>query len=233
MTSDSVTRRLAAQRAFWLGLGALLSCAALYFLHPSGQGNGAPGVLGFISIGLLAFFAARQIVHGKPLWWFALVVAGAMAWLGPRALSGLMWLNFVEYQIINALLGIEFGRSLMADSVPLCTHFASLVWPELSMAQRRYTHHVTRVWTLFFVAMLCISATLFATLPQKSWAVFADLVTPVLVAALFVAEYAVRCIVLPPDQRLDPGSALRGYRAAQGVLTSAPVSVPAREVASR
>ena len=52
-------------------------------------------------------------------------------------------------------------------------------------------------WTIFFVAMCVVSTALFVFAPIAAWSLFANLLTPALVAAMFGVEYLIRLRVLP------------------------------------
>jgi uncharacterized membrane protein len=206
--------RLALSREFWFSALVVLCEAGFYFSRYPGRATPVMGALSFIPIALLALFSIRQTARRRPLWLAGLAISALAAWRGPRGQDELMWLNFVEYIAINLLLAIEFGRTLTAGREPLCTQFARLVSPEMSVATVRYTRSVTLAWTVFFVVMMGLSTVLFVTLTPNRWALFADVLTPIVVLAMFLIEYRVRYRVLPARERLDFGSAFRGYRAA-------------------
>jgi uncharacterized membrane protein len=82
-----------------------------------------------------------------------------------------------------------------------------------------YTRQVTIAWTIFFGCMFALSCLLYLPGFVAVWSVFANLLSPILVATMFVAEYLVRRLVLPAWERtsfLDGIQAfLRHFGAAQ------------------
>lgn len=159
-------------------------------------------------------------------------VAGAFAWRSPRRLVmlGLLalatlvltmvwtmlaqhvgWLYFAQHVGTNVLLGIGFGRTLVAGREPMCTRIAAVMHDGVSPALARYTRQVTLAWTLFFALTATVSVLLFAFGTLAAWSTFANLLTVPLVALMFVAEYLVRLKVLPED-RSNILDAVRAYR---------------------
>jgi hypothetical protein len=53
-----------------------------------------------------------------------------------------------------------------------------------------YSRQVTVAWTVFFVAMMCMSILLYLLAPISVWSAFANLATLPLVALMFIVEYA-------------------------------------------
>ena len=144
---------------------------------------------------------------------FALCAAAfVLLWINVEALGrhiGLVY--FIENICTNAALALLFGRSLASGREPLCTHFATMVRGPLPPPVARYTRQVTVGWTVFFVALCCVSTLLFAFAPIAVWSAFANLLTVPLVALMFVAEYAVRKRVLPDLPRTHILDSLRAY----------------------
>lgn len=185
---------------------------------------------------LAAYAAARSLPAGPAalaLTWAPLLLLGAWsvwrsrrrAWLAPAAagIALLMWLGHgwllahlglafvLEHVGSLGLLGWMFGSTLRASRVPLVTRLAATSHPAMSDGLRRYTRAVTLAWTMFFAATACLSLLIFRldTLPE--WALFASVWTPALVVAMFVAEYAVRRVAVPPVERSGPWEAVRAY----------------------
>jgi uncharacterized membrane protein len=65
----------------------------------------------------------------------------------------------------------------------------------------RYTRQVTLAWMLLFVALMLSTLILYLTAPLAIWSLFVNFVTLAMIAAMFVAEFAVRRRVLPPADR--------------------------------
>jgi len=102
---------------------------------------------------------------------------------------------------MNGLLAAVFGRSLRTGHTPLCTRLADQLHGPLTPAELRYTRRVTLAWTLLFVAITLTTLGLYLAAPLAAWSFFVNFVTVPLIAAMFVAELAVRRRVLPPADR--------------------------------
>jgi len=172
-------------------------------------------------LGAVAFAVAPLLIVAAMVGWrspyriVTLVLcaaASALLWLQADAIAqhlGLVY--FIQSLCTNAALGLLFGRSLLPGREPLCTVFATMVRGPLQPPVARYTRQVTIAWTVFFAAMIAISALLFALAPVTAWSVFANLLSMPLVAAMFIAEYAVRQRVLPDLPRTHVLESLRAY----------------------
>jgi len=162
-----------------------------------------------------------------PLWLSALGLAGSRfgAWgLSVVALVGivgmvLVWqgeagdtnrLYVLQHVGINALLCGWFGASLRGDRLSLVSEFAQRVHP-LSPAMRVYTTGVTRVWTVYFAAMVLASIAVYALLPFAAWSLLANLLTPLSVALLFIGEHLVRYRLHPEFERTRLVDAVRAF----------------------
>lgn len=122
------------------------------------------------------------------------------------------WVFMIQHAGIYALLCVMFGKSLQAGRTPLVTTFARIVHPVMTPALESYTRAVTWAWTLYFGGTALLSVLLFCLTPITTWSMFAIVLGIPLLALMFIAEYAVRCIVLPPEERAGPLDAIRAYR---------------------
>lgn len=122
------------------------------------------------------------------------------------------WVYFIQNITVNILLGLWFGLSLTHGNEPLCTAFAEQLHPVMNPLLRRYTTHLTQVWTAIFFLMATVSIGLFFLAPLTVWSVFANLLSLPIMALVFVIEYAVRKRILPSEDLLGPTSAFRAYR---------------------
>jgi len=150
---------------------------------------------------------------GQRLW--ASVAAAVLAALCAQALWGVQMAAPVLYLAqnvgVNACLAIAFGATLRRGAVPLITTLARRVHRDFTPAMTVYTRRVTLAWTLYFVAMCATSLVLYASAPFASWALFANLGTPVTVVAMFGAEYALRYRLHPEFERTSVADAVRAY----------------------
>lgn len=125
------------------------------------------------------------------------------------------WVYFIQHAGMHTLLGIMFGRTLSRDhSKALCSQVSRVVWgDQLDAPFFLYTWRVTWVWTLYFALATLASVLLFWLTPLAWWSVFANLLTPVLIGAIFVIEFAVRQRVLPKDRHASIAQTIQAYRA--------------------
>lgn len=141
----------------------------------------------------------------------ALVLAG----LGAQALLG--WqvspqgLYVAQHAGINVFLAIGFGSTLRPGRTPLISTLASRVHRHVPPDMAAYTRKVTLAWTLYFIAMAFVSLALYAFASFATWALFANLLTPLAVAAMFAAEYTLRYRLHPEFERTSVADAIRAY----------------------
>ena len=84
-----------------------------------------------------------------------------------------------------------------------------------------YTRKVTVVWSVYFVLMAALSiGAVPALAPFAAWAMFANLLTPLAMALLFVGEFLLR-------YRLHPGVRAGVARRRDARLLAAPRAAPA------
>ena len=180
---------------------AMAGAAAYAWLAYRSAGQAAPSLfgaaLGFAPLIALALWLAWQSPLRLPL----LALLGLAATLGwahaDLLLTHYRWAYLAQHAGAMMLFGVMFGRTLLPGQEPMVTRFARHTHASLSPRVARYTRGVTWAWTLFFAAMALASPALFATVPPRVWALFAEGLTPLLVLALFVAEYLVRLRALP------------------------------------
>jgi uncharacterized membrane protein len=162
---------------------------------------------------LLAHLAA--IRGDKQLQWLALVCLSAVlvypglrelrwgAWLVFLALSallyGLSYLGggqyalFIPPVLLPLVISLTFGESLLPGRTPLITRIAraargGALPPELAP----YTRRVTLLWTAVLFAIAATAALLALLAPLPLWSTFTNLVSYLIVGALFPLEYAWR-----------------------------------------
>ncbi len=115
------------------------------------------------------------------------------------------------YAAGQLMLAVVFGRTLLAGREPLCTRFARLVHGTLRPDVERYTRAITVAWTLFFVVLFVASIALYLPGALEAWSILANILTWILVAAMFVAEYAIRHRVLKDWEHVSFGTAVRAF----------------------
>lgn len=200
----------------WVGIAALVVGYPVlaHFTHQSESLRPLGAAVAVAPLFLIALVLAWRSPR-RALMLGVLALACGALWLAWPALSQkfavLYWLQHAGMQF--ALL-IFFGRTLMPGQLPLCTRFARAVHAPviLSPAHERYARQVTLAWTVFFAVMGAASTALFFLTPLSLWSVFANFVTPLLVASMFIVEYRVRRWLLP---NLPPAHILDAVRAFQ------------------
>lgn len=137
-----------------------------------------------------------------------------LAWrLGQGGASALapQWLYLAQHAGIHVALGIFFGRSLRPGRQALISALAERVHRGLTPALAAYTRRLTTVWTAYFAAMAAASLLLFLFAPLQVWSIFANLVTPLAVAVMFVGEHLLRYRLHPEFERISLATAIRAY----------------------
>jgi uncharacterized membrane protein len=128
-------------------------------------------------------------------------VAGLLYAMWPSLTRNYPLVYLLQEGGVYALLGITFGRSLLRSRTAVCTRLADALHGPLSPREVRYTRQVTAAWTVFFFAIAAISILLYLSAPLRVWSLYINLCVPLLVAAMFVAEYFLRGRILPQQRR--------------------------------
>ena len=123
------------------------------------------------------------------------------AWLLLLALAGLLYaLTFIvgggQYALfippvlLPAALGTVFGESLLPGRTALITRVARASrGGDLPLELAHYTRGVTLVWTLALFALALTSIVLAAFAPLRTWSVFTNFISYLILGALFPLEY--------------------------------------------
>jgi uncharacterized membrane protein len=148
----------------------------------------------------------------------AIVALCVQGFLGTALPSQFLYL--AQHAGINAALGLFFASTLLPGRTALITMVATRVHGhELTPAHARYSRNVTTAWVLFFAAVVSISLLLFAFASFDTWAVFANLLTPLATGAMFIGEYLLRYRLHPEFERASASEAVKAYMS--GAATSA------------
>lgn len=200
----------------WVAGGAVAT-AYLYLCFLVAAAPQPPGWA--VLIGLLPMAALMLLQAWHVRWrWLALAGCAALfvgAFIGWEMVrSHVAWVYLAQHVGAMGALGLMFGMTLMgrhADA--FCSRIAAFVTPEpLDAAYLRYTWRVTLAWTVFFWLMLLSSLLLFFWGPITWWSFLANLLTPVLTGAMFVAEYLVRIRVLPDRPHMSVAGTIQAYQ---------------------
>ena len=198
-----------------LAVGSVLVVAvaiAAHFAIVSGSHESTVGAwLALIPVAALAVWAVRRSRRPRT----TLVGVGATIvtlWIGwPVLERNFPSLLFVEHAGANAVLAIVFGRTLLRNREALCTRFARTLHDTLPREVERYTRLVTLAWTIFFGAVFVLSCGLYLGGYLAAWSLLANILSPVLIAGMFLVEYLVRGRMLPDWERTGVLSGIRAF----------------------
>lgn len=196
-----------------LVLAAGYALAAHWFTSDPGLADyGAVlSVVPWLALGVLLAWQSRQ----RGLMIVGCIIVLLVLYLERAALrENFVWVYFIQHAGTLAALAIAFGRTLGRNAEPMCARLHRAVHGTLGDDVARYTRQVTLAWTAFFVVLCLISGGLFMLAPLSLWSLFANLLTPILVAAMFGAEYLVRLRVLPEFEHAGLLDSVRSIRAA-------------------
>lgn len=124
------------------------------------------------------------------------------------------WLYFVQHAGVMALLAVTFGSTLgRGHAQALCSRIASfVVHTRLDADYLQYTWKVTLSWTVYFASSAMLSVALFFFGPIEVWSLFANVLTPLLLCAMFVGEYLIRLRVMPDRAHFSIAETIQAYR---------------------
>jgi uncharacterized membrane protein len=176
---------------------------AAHFAIVEGLTAQAGALLSLVPLAFLLLWHARR--SSRPLAGLGLAaIAAVAAWLAFPALKAhFPSLFFVEHAGGQLVLAFLFGSTLVGGRVPLVTRFALLIHGELPTGVERYTRKVTIAWTAFFVVLFTLSCALYLGGFLAAWSLLANILTPVLVCAMFAVEYVVRYRLFPDWERVS------------------------------
>jgi uncharacterized membrane protein len=201
-------------RGAGLALGIALTVAFAFFAHAAIVEGVPPAVgaaLSLVPVALLALWAARRAHHRTGV--LAAIAAGAAAFaVGWKDLERhFPDLFFIEHAGANLVLAIVFGRTLVPGREPLCTRFARIIHGELPSEVERYARKVTVAWTLFFATLCTLSCALYLGRFLEAWSLLANILSPILVGAMFAVEYFIRHRALPDWERVGILGGVRAF----------------------
>jgi uncharacterized membrane protein len=176
---------------------------AAHFAIVEGLTAQAGALLSLVPLAFLLLWLARR--SSRPLAGLAIAaIAGLAAWLAFPALKAhFPSLFFVEHAGGQLVLAFLFGSTLVGGRVPLVTRFALLIHGELPPGVARYCRGVTLAWTAFFLVLFTLSCALYLGGFLAAWSLLANILTPILVCAMFAVEYVVRYRVFPDWERVS------------------------------
>lgn len=203
-----------ARKRCWLALAVAASICYAILAHASLVNGVSPTVgtlLALTPISLFALWTIRRSKH-RALGAAALALAAAAAWLHWGTLERhFPDIFFIEHATTNLLLAFVFGRTLVAGREPLVALFARLVHGSIPPEVERYARQVTLAWTVFFATLFTLSSALYFGRFLAAWSLLANILSPILITAMFVIEYAVRLRALPHWERVGIMGGIRAF----------------------
>jgi uncharacterized membrane protein len=197
-----------------IALIVLLSIGAAILAHYAIVQSSSPtlgALLSLLPIACVGLVAARRAKRREPVLW-ALALAALALWLGWGFLEQqFTHLFFIEHAGMNLLLAVTFGRTLTGESEPLCTRFARIIHGTLEPDVVRYTRHVTLAWAIFFTSLFVLSCALYFGKFVAAWSFLANIASPILIATMFVVEYAIRLRALPNHRQIGILGGIRAF----------------------
>lgn len=166
-------------------------------------------------VAALALLASSMLLpallRGSWTAWGCLPIVVGGLWGIQRSASPVLAL-YIAPIIGPTFMAWVFGHTLLAGETPLIEQFVRILHPKDEPpddAVWPYARRLTLVWTMLFVALSLTNLTLAAlaapdglllangvrppiTVPQAWWSLFANVISYVLVAVFFMAEYAYR-----------------------------------------
>lgn len=118
------------------------------------------------------------------------------------------WLYFAQHAGLHVALATWFASSLKGEA--MITQIASRLHA-LTPDMRRYTRQCTVAWVIYFLGVAAVSALLFVAAPFEAWSLFANLLTPLSLLAMFAGEHVVRYRLHPEFERVTLGAAMRAF----------------------
>lgn len=203
-----------ARKRSWVALAVVVSIGYAILAHASLVSGVSPTVGTLVALTPITLFAVWSVRRGKHRALGAALLAAIVlaAWLGWGALERhFPDIFFIEHATTNLLLAFVFGRTLAAGREPLVALFARLVHGTIPPEVERYARRVTLAWTAFFAALFTLSSTLYFGGFLAAWSLLANILSPILITAMFVIEYAVRLRALPNWEQVGILGGIRAF----------------------
>ncbi len=194
----------------------LLAMTALLgppLVHGLGLGHGEVMWL----LPFLALQVSLVVFHGRGYWlciWPLATTAAIIAatLLQADARLAVLLTSGLSHAGFFAALGLGLGISLRGPGPDPITQLAERLDPNWRPEMASYTRGVAIAWTCFFLAPCVISALLAAFAPRDLWSLFVNVLDLPLVAAMFVAEYILRCRRFPDHPHIGLMGVVRAVR---------------------
>lgn len=195
-----------------LGLLAAAAYAVLshwLMLHAADRPWAVAALFGPLLLAGLGF-ALRQR-HLPTLAGLVFALLGLTAIVARGGIGDVNRLYVLQHAGIHFALFVSFAASLRPGRLSLIGGVAQRVHGQLSPAMVLYTGKVTRLWAGYFLAMVLASLCVYALAPWSAWSLLANLITPLVIAGLFVGEHLLRYRLHPEFERTTLSAAVRAY----------------------
>lgn len=150
--------------------------------------------------------------HGPTLAWCAAAVAGLVAVVWRGGVRDVNRMLVLQHAGIHLALAWSFAITLRPGASALIEALAERVHPVFPPAMRAYTRGLTRLWVGYFLGMVVLSLAIYALAPWPWWSLFANLITPLAVAVMFVGEHGLRRWLHPEFERATLRGAIHAWR---------------------
>lgn len=150
-------------------------------------------VIGLVITSLVYFYTLLQVRQTARLAWigmYALLAAVGIM----NLLTHTVYALYLPPVFINLGLMLLFAMTLRGDSMPLIERLMRMEYPngELPRPLVGYARNLTRVWVVYFAAIVLISLILAVTAPLEIWSLFANVMSYGFAILLVLAQYAYR-----------------------------------------
>ncbi len=102
--------------------------------------------------------------------------------------------------LINMMLALVFGSTLLPGATPLITQFSKIMKGDLTPKAIIYTRRVTIAWVVFFVGIALESVLLALYTSPVMWSLFTNFLNYVFLLLFFLAEYLLRVHLFPEQE---------------------------------
>lgn len=140
---------------------------------------------------LFAGIFLAPLSERRPAAWLGwLVYAGVT--LSLMVYGGSIYALYLMPLVLLAMAFSAFAHSLAAGRTPLVTGMAQALHGALSPELLRYTRQVTQLWAAVLAGMFLVALALAFSGHREWWSLFTNVITYLLMAAMFLLEFIYR-----------------------------------------
>jgi uncharacterized membrane protein len=203
LRSAAASNTAAGASLAWRALGV-----ALFVAYPLTAHFAAPAAAVALLAALAAYLASSFFIKHPLRWLLPPAAAISVFFASPDA----GWLLYIPPVAINLALCWLFGRTLARGRLPLIARFAMMEQGTLSPELASYTRRLTWLWTLLFAGAAVASVVLALSGSRDAWSLFTNFLNYLLVAVLFLGEFAYRRLRFRSYRHHSPLQLLRNVR---------------------